>query len=69
MKRFIALFVCILIGTSCTVVKPYERVYLNDPEMQMQNPSGKNFEQYVHSIREGAIPSTGTKSSGGCGCN
>lgn len=53
----------------CAVVKPYQRVYINDPEMQMGNNSGKKFEGYVESIREGSIPAGGSKSSGGCGCN
>ena len=53
----------------CQSVKPYQRIYLNDPEMQMGSNSGKKFEDYVESIREGAMPPAGTKSSGGCGCN
>jgi hypothetical protein len=44
-------------------------VYVNDPEMKMSGSSGKNFELYIESIREGANPSDGGKSSGGCGCN
>jgi len=56
-------------GFSCQAVKPYQRVYLNDPEMQMGSNSGKKFEDYVETIREGATPAGGAKSSGGCGCN
>jgi hypothetical protein len=56
-------------GFSCQTVKPYQRVYLNDPEMQMGSNAGKKFEEYVESIREGDTPAAGTKSSGGCGCN
>jgi hypothetical protein len=58
------LFLC-----SCQAVKPYERMYVDDQEMRMNHASSKNFNQYVHSIREGATPSSGSKSSGGCGCN
>jgi hypothetical protein len=54
---------------SCASLKPYDRVYVNDPEMQMGNDAGKNFENYVHSIREGATPAGNSKGSGGCGCN
>lgn len=54
---------------SCQSVKPYQRVYINDPEMQMGSNAGKKFEEYVESIREGATQAAGTKSSGGCGCN
>ncbi|MCF0059480.1 DUF4266 domain-containing protein [Dyadobacter sp. CY356] len=66
---FISGIVLIFIGFSCKPVKPYQRVYLNDPEMQMGGNSGKKFEEYVESIREGDTPAAGTKSSGGCGCN
>jgi hypothetical protein len=55
--------------TSCRTVKPYQKIYLNDNEMQFDVSSNKKFEHYVHSIREGASPVSGSKSSGGCGCN
>jgi Domain of unknown function (DUF4266) len=54
---------------ACKTVKPYQKIYLNDSEMQFDNSSPKKFEKYVHSIREGATPASGSKSSGGCGCN
>jgi hypothetical protein len=54
---------------SCQTLKPYERVYVNDPQMQMGNSAPKNFENYVHTIREGAVPAGSSKASGGCGCN
>ena len=54
---------------SCRAVKPYQMVYINDSEMQMSGGSGKKFEQYSESIREGATPATAAKASGGCGCN
>jgi hypothetical protein len=50
-------------------LKPYERIYANDPEMQMGTDAGKNFQYYVFSIREGATPAGTIISSGGCGCN
>jgi hypothetical protein len=54
---------------ACVPLKPYERVYVNDPEMQMGTDAGNNFNSYVQSIREGAIPAGTAKASGGCGCN
>ena len=55
---------------SCTAsLKPYEQVYINDPEMQMETDASQNFQNYVQSIREGATPVSSPKSSGGCGCN
>jgi hypothetical protein len=70
-KRYILISGLVLMSGSfsCKTVKPYQRVYLNDPEMQMGSNSGKKFEEYVESIREGDTPAAGTKSSGGCGCN
>ena len=60
----------LLIGlSSCVSLKPYEQVYVNDPEMQLGNDAGENFQNYVHSIREGAVPAGSQKASGGCGCN
>lgn len=56
-------------GTSCVSLKPYEKVYVNDPEMQMSASSRQNFHNYIQSIREGSTSPAGTKSSGGCGCN
>jgi hypothetical protein len=53
----------------CKTVKPHERVYLNDPEMQLGTTSVQGYERYIQSIREGAVPPGTTKSSGGCGCN
>ncbi len=66
-KLFFALLMILL--DSCQTLKPYERVYVNDPEMQLSKSPCKNFEGYAESIREGATPAAGSKSSGGCGCN
>jgi hypothetical protein len=54
---------------SCVSIKPYERIFVNDPEMLMGVDRGKEFEYYVHSIREGATPAGTIIASGGCGCN
>jgi hypothetical protein len=54
---------------SCKSLRPYERIYVNDPEMELAKSPCKNMEGYVQATREGAIPTSGSKSSGGCGCN
>ena len=54
---------------SCQTVKPYQRVYLNDPEMQITNSAAKKMEEKVEDIREGATPAGTSHISGGCGCN
>jgi hypothetical protein len=68
-NKFIILLLSIVFLSSCTTVKPYQKIYLNDSEMQFENSANRNYEKYVQSIREGAVPSSGTKTSGGCGCN
>ncbi|MCC6726922.1 MAG: DUF4266 domain-containing protein [Saprospiraceae bacterium] len=67
-KMAILLGFCSLMA-SCTSLKPYEMVYVKDAEMQMGDEAGKKFENYVQSIREGAMPAASQKASGGCGCN
>lgn len=62
--------VCILVvAASCTTLKPYERIYVDDASMQMGISSGESFQYYVESIREGGISPGSGKSGGGCGCN
>jgi len=63
------LFIGLLFFCSCVTVKPSERIFLNKSDMQMETGTGKNFENYIFSVREAATPSGGSKSSGGCGCN
>lgn len=69
MKLLLSLFLLLVLMGSCAPLKPYQRVYVNDPEMQMSLTPGKGFEKYVQSIREGATDATGSKGNGGCGCN
>jgi hypothetical protein len=67
-KSFILiLFIFCLV--SCISIKPHQRIYVNDPEMQTGMDAGKGYENYVHSIRQGATPAGTDKASGGCGCN
>ena len=69
-SRISLIFLFVLGLSSCAEpLRPYERVYVDDPEMQMTVTSCKNYEHYVQSIREGAVSVGGTKGSGGCGCN
>jgi len=67
-KLYLILLFIVLLA-SCKVVKPHERIFINDPEMQLGSDEMDNYDNYVHSIREGSIPAGSAKSSGGCGCN
>ena len=67
--KLLLTFILFALLTSCATVKPYEQIFINDSEMQMGGDETHNFDNYVHSIREGSIPAGSVKSSGGCGCN
>lgn len=69
LTRCLCIFFSAGVMGACAPLKPYERVYVDDPEMQMTTTACKNFEHYVQSIREGATSVGGTKGNGGCGCN
>ena len=71
MKKLRLLFGLVLILSlqACVSLKPYDRIYVRDPDMQMGSGAGKAFRDYVHTIREGAVPAGSVKASGGCGCN
>ena len=69
LKWFPIIILSIILLGSCTILEPFERVYVNDPEMNMGTSPDKAFENYYESIREGSVSATGQKGSGGCGCN
>ena len=55
--------------SSCVVVKEYEKVALNDPDMILADkPCDRNLTT-MHSYREAAVGANGGKTGGGCGCN
>ena len=64
-------FVIFLIFTlsSCEVLKEYEKINLNDPDMDLASRKINRFETTFHSYREGASGANGGKTGGGCGCN
>ncbi|MFK8006408.1 MAG: DUF4266 domain-containing protein [Saprospiraceae bacterium] len=68
-KTIIALAFATCFLSSCVVVKEYEKVNINDPDMVL---SEKKFDRNVtimHSYREAAVGANGGKTGGGCGCN
>lgn len=55
--------------SSCVVVKEYEKVAINDPDMILADkPCDRNVTT-MHSYREAAVGANGGKTGGGCGCN
>jgi len=69
MKRLIILMIAISSLTSCVVVKEYEKMYINDPDMVLSDKKVNKFETTAQVYRESASGANGGKSGGGCGCN
>ena len=69
MKKIIAILIFALSLTSCVVVKEYEKVNLNDPDMELSNKGSDRFITNFQVYREAASGANGGKSGGGCGCN
>lgn len=65
---WLALSVVTLI-TGCKPVKEYQKVYINDSEMELSMRKSQKFENSFQLYREGAAGANGGKSGGGCGCN
>ena len=70
MKRKILFLALIALSLgSCTVVKEYEKVNLNDPDMELSTKKIDMFETNFQAYREAASGANGGKTGGGCGCN
>jgi len=69
--RILSLFIILAVSffiNGCTVVQPWERERLSDPNMMFdQNPLDKGAELHFLFIREGTEGGDGSQ-SGGCGC-
>jgi hypothetical protein len=71
MKRtiFHALLICAAVVSGCKPVKEYQKIYLNDSEMELSIRKGQKFENSFQLYREGSAGANGGKTGGGCGCN
>lgn len=58
-----------VISFSCSPVKEYQKMYLNDSEMELAARKIQKFETSFQLYREGASGANGGKTGGGCGCN
>jgi hypothetical protein len=61
--------VLLLVLGSCKPVKEYQKIYLNDAEMELSMRKVQKSENNFQLYREGASGGNGGKSGGGCGCN
>ena len=58
-----------LMMSGCVSVKPYQKAYLNDSEMELVSPKMEKNELTFQVYREGASGASSGKTGGGCGCN
>lgn len=68
-KKIIFLGILVIVLSSCTVVKEYDKVRLNDPDMLLASKTLDRFNMNFQSYREAASGANGGKTGGGCGCN
>lgn len=54
---------------ACAPVKDYQKMHLNDSEMELAARKTQKFETNFQLYREGASGANGGKTGGGCGCN
>ena len=71
-KKLITAFLAIMFMSlmcSCSSVKGYQKMYLNEPCMALEGQKLDYFEVNFETYREGASGANGGKVGGGCGCN
>lgn len=68
-KKIIMLAMVTTVFSSCVVVKEYEKVNINDPDMALSEKKCDRNLSTAHSYREAAVGANGGKTGGGCGCN
>jgi hypothetical protein len=71
MKISITIFTLIIAASlfSCTPVKEYQKMYLNDSEMELAPRKSEYAETNFFQYREGGSGANGGRTGGGCGCN
>lgn len=69
MRQLLFLLVILIFFSSCVAVKEYDKVYINDIEMQLGVKSAERFETNFQFYREASAGANGGKTGGGCGCN
>ncbi|MDO6472601.1 DUF4266 domain-containing protein [Maribacter sp. 1_MG-2023] len=69
MKKILIFALIAASFSSCTVLKEYEKININDPDMVLQDKKVDRNLTTAHSYREAAAGANGGKTGGGCGCN
>lgn len=68
-KSYLLLLLVLASMSSCVSVASYQKMYLNDVDMKLEDAKIQAYEINVESYREGAAGINGGKIGGGCGCN
>jgi len=68
-NRILLFFFILFFLSSCVMVKEYEKINLNDPDMALKSKKANRFLLNFHAYREAASGANGGKTGGGCGCN
>ncbi|MGX1025105.1 DUF4266 domain-containing protein [Flavobacterium sp. CS20] len=68
-KKISLISIVFLSLTSCVAVKEYEKVKINDPDMQLSQSDAAKMKSAFQSYREASAGANGGKTGGGCGCN
>jgi len=68
-SRLIIFAMLVISMQACVQVKEYQKMYVNDKDMDVTNKASEQFETNMEVFREGAAGANGGKSGGGCACN
>lgn len=60
---------CCLLLSACTVVQEFNKIAINDGDMELSAYPCERFETNFQIYREAADGANGGKTGGGCGCN
>ena len=69
MKKILFILGAFFTLCSCSSVKEYDKVAINDPDMKLSARTSERYETSFQIYREAAAGANGGKTGGGCGCN
>jgi hypothetical protein len=69
LSKLVPILFFLLSSMGCASVKEYQKMHLNDSEMELAARKSQKFETSFQLYREGASGANGGKNGGGCGCN
>ena len=67
--KLIMILIFLIALSSCSTVKEYQKMNINDPDMVLSVRKIERYETTFQTYREAAAGANGGKTGGGCGCN